>query len=72
MIEAMKRLGVCGGETIAVGDSHYDIRAAREAGCAEVIIVNGGCDRWGRDADHAFENLSDLEVFLASYGRVQT
>ncbi len=67
LVEAMRRLGVSPAATIAVGDSHYDAQAAREAGCSQVIIVNGGCRRWGPDADHAFENLPALTVFLATY-----
>ncbi|RLE32138.1 MAG: hypothetical protein DRJ61_10250 [Acidobacteria bacterium] len=67
LIEAMGRLGVSGVETIAVGDSNYDVRAAREAGCSQVIIVNGGCSQWGQIADHAFEDLSALTAFLAEY-----
>ncbi len=69
LVEAMRRLGVSGAETVAVGDSHYDVRAAREAGCSQVIIVNGGCRRWGKDADHAFENLRDLGDFLDKQSR---
>jgi len=64
LIEAMRRLGVSGAETIAVGDSNYDLRSAREAGCAQVIIVNGGCRRWGKDSDEAFENLRELAEFF--------
>jgi len=64
LVVAMRRLGVSGAETIAVGDSRYDVRAAREAGCAQVIIVNGGCRRWGQDADEAFEDLWALAEFF--------
>ncbi|MEN8163999.1 MAG: HAD family hydrolase [Acidobacteriota bacterium] len=64
LVEAMRRLGVGGAETIAVGDSHYDVRAAREAGCSQVIVVNGGCRRWGPDADEAFEDLKGLAEFF--------
>ncbi len=69
LIEAMRRLGVSGAETIAVGDSNYDVRAAREAGCSQVIIVNGGCRQWGQDADHAFEDLRDLANFFDKQSR---
>lgn len=65
LIEAMRRLGVGREETIAVGDSNYDIRAAREAGCSKVIIVNGGCDRWGHEVDEAFESLRELADYFA-------
>ena len=67
LIEAMRRLAVSGAETVAVGDSHYDVQAGREAGCSQVIVVNGGCSRWGQDADQAFDNLKALTAFLASY-----
>lgn len=69
LVEAMRRLGVSGAETVAVGDSHYDVQAAREAGCFQVIVVNGGCRRWGQDADQAFENLRDLGEFLDKQSR---
>ena len=67
LLEAMRRLGVSPSATIAVGDSHYDVQAAREAGCTQVIIVNGGCRRWGKDADHAFEDLRGLAEFFGGY-----
>jgi HAD superfamily hydrolase (TIGR01509 family) len=43
LAEAMIRLGVESAHTLAVGDSGYDIRAAREAGCGHVCIVHGAC-----------------------------
>ena len=64
LTEAMRRLNVEPEATIAVGDSNYDVQAAREAGCSQVIVVNGGCRRWGKDADRAFENLRGLAEFL--------
>ncbi len=64
LAEAMRRLDVEPELTIAVGDSHYDIRAAREAGCSQIIIVNGGCRPWGKHADYAFEDLRELVEFL--------
>ena len=68
LVEAMRLLGTEPEATIAVGDSHYDVQAAREAGCSQVIIVNGGCRRWGSTADHAFENLRELGEFFKGKG----
>jgi len=64
LVEAMRRLGAAPDETIAIGDSNYDLRAAREAGCRPVIIVNGGCSQWGHAADLAFEDLGELAGFF--------
>lgn len=66
MVEAMRRLGVHPAETVAVGDSDYDVRAGREAECSQVIIVNGGCQRWGKAADRAFEDLRTLTGYFES------
>lgn len=68
VVEAMRRMGVKPGGTIAVGDSNYDIRAARAAGCAMAIVVNGGCGPWGDLADRAFENLVELRLFFEGDG----
>lgn len=64
LVEAMRLLGVDRSRTMAVGDSMYDIRAAREAGCAWVVVVNGGAGPLGDQADLAFEKLGDLQAFL--------
>ena len=62
--EAMRRLGVSPELCLAVGDSGYDVMAAREAGCAQVVVVNGGYDAHGRDADLAFRGLDELTNHL--------
>ncbi len=40
LIEACARLGTSPANCLAVGDSHYDIEAARDAGCGAVCIVD--------------------------------
>ncbi len=52
--EACRRLGVTPGETIVVGDSRYDLEAARGAGVR--------CVGLGMDADLRVERLTELLV----------
>ena len=68
LTEAMKRLGVRPENTMAVGDSVYDIRAAREAGCGAVSIVYDGKGAHIGDADLSFQTIEELTAFLS--GRV--
>ena len=42
------------------------IEAAREAGCAQVAVVNGGFKAHRREADVAFESLGELTEHLRS------
>lgn len=65
LVEAMRRLGVDSARTMAVGDSMYDIRSAREADCAWVVVVNGGVSQHHREADYAFRDLNALHLFLS-------
>ncbi|MCD4748367.1 MAG: HAD family hydrolase [Thermoanaerobaculales bacterium] len=62
--EAMVRLGVDPSRVLAVGDSKYDLRAARESGCGLVAVVNGGYERHRMSADLAFADLFGLLQFL--------
>ena len=57
--EAIRRLGASPATTLAVGDSHYDVEAARAAGCGWVCVVH---DRDGRHRDDADLHLPDLEA----------
>jgi len=41
LIRVMEQLKVKPDETVAVGDTHYDLQAAREAGLARVFILKG-------------------------------
>ena len=49
---------------VAVGDSHYDIKAGREAGCAQVVVVNGGFEVHRDQADFGFRSLSEFANHL--------
>lgn len=66
LVEAMQRLGADPSRTMAVGDSMYDIRSAREARCAWVVVVNGGVPQFHEEADLAFRDLVDLRLFLGA------
>jgi len=57
---AMRRLGASPDRTLAVGDSIYDLDAARAAGCGLVCMVLEGRHRHGEHADLAFSDLHDL------------
>lgn len=65
LTEAMKRLGVRPENTMAVGDSVYDIRAAREAGCGTVCLVHDGKGAHIGDADLSFHGIVELAEFLS-------
>jgi HAD superfamily hydrolase (TIGR01509 family) len=60
IVEAMRRLGVDASRTMAVGDSMYDVRAARAAGCRQVVIVGDGDPRLRAAADAWVRDLREL------------
>lgn len=59
--EAVRRLGCEPGECLAVGDSHFDILAAREAGLAGICALNEGATYHAEKADLSF---SDIPAFV--------
>ncbi len=59
--EAAKRLGVPAGACLGVGDSHYDVIAAREAGLAAICLVHDGASL--EDAEAAL-SFADIPAFL--------
>jgi len=61
---AIRRLGATPEQTLAVGDSIYDLDAARAAGCGLVCMVLEGRHRHGAHADLAFSDLDDLRLAL--------
>ncbi|HEY3275867.1 MAG TPA: HAD-IA family hydrolase [Syntrophorhabdaceae bacterium] len=65
--ECARRLGVAGGECIAVGDREADVVAARAAGAWAVAVVTGQEDRECLEmsgADRVFDSVNDLVAFL--------
>ena len=59
--EAANRLGVLPEDCLGVGDSHYDILAARAAGLRAVYMLHDGAARHNGEADLSFE---DIPAFL--------
>ncbi len=62
--EAVRRLGVAPGRCLAVGDSRYDLDAAREAGCGRVCVLYGAAELYRDHADLAFPDLGALTRYL--------
>jgi len=59
--EAARLLGVATEHCVGVGDSHYDILAARDAGLRAVCMLNDGASHHNGDADLSFP---DIPAFL--------
>ena len=60
--EAIRRLGVPAERCLKVGDSHYDVAAARDAGCGGLIILH---DHAGKlEADLKFPDAGALLRYL--------
>ncbi len=62
--EAMKRLGVAPDRCLVVGDSRYDVDAARAAGSAAVCLVNEGARRYQGEVDLRFGDVRSLLRYL--------
>jgi hydrogenase expression/formation protein HypE len=62
--EAVTQLGVLPGECLGVGDSRYDVLAAREAGLAAVCLVHDGATRHDVDADLSFADIPAFVRYL--------
>jgi HAD superfamily hydrolase (TIGR01509 family) len=62
--EAVTQLGVTPGDCLGVGDSRYDVLAAREAGLAAVCLVHDGAARHDVDADLSFADIPAFVRYL--------
>jgi HAD superfamily hydrolase (TIGR01509 family) len=62
--EAVSRLGVDPGDCLGVGDSRYDVLAAREAGLAAVCLVHDGAARHEIAADLSFADIPSFVRYL--------
>jgi HAD superfamily hydrolase (TIGR01509 family) len=60
----IEELGVAPEQCLAVGDSSYDLAAAREAGCGAFCAVYGAAERLSDEADLAFADLAALVRYL--------
>ena len=71
IVECARRLGVCTGDCIAVGDTESDIVAARKAGAIAVAVATGqdAHDRLSRaEPEIVFDSANDLVAFLETMG----
>jgi HAD superfamily hydrolase (TIGR01509 family) len=64
IVEAIRRLGTTPERCMAVGDSRYDVDAARDAGCGRVCVLYAGAERYRDHADLAFPDLPALTRYL--------
>jgi hydrogenase expression/formation protein HypE len=62
--KAVARLGVEPDACLGVGDSRYDVLAAREAGLAAVCVVHDGSSRHAGDADLVFDDIPAFVRYL--------
>jgi HAD superfamily hydrolase (TIGR01509 family) len=62
--EAVNQLGVTPGDCLGVGDSHYDVLAAREAGLAAVCLVQNGATGYEANADLSFAHIPAFIRYL--------
>jgi len=62
--EAAQRLGIAPDRCLGVGDSRYDILAAREAGLGGVCILHDGAGRHDGEADLAFKDIPAFVRYL--------
>ena len=64
LAEAARRLGVAPQRCLGVGDSHYDLLAARDAGLAAVCMLHDGAGRHDGEAELAFADIPSFIRYL--------
>jgi len=62
--EAIRRLGAAPDRCMAVGDSRYDVEAARQAGCAVVCLLYEGARHYDGTVDLRFDDVPALTRYL--------
>lgn len=62
--EAARRLGTAPDRCLGVGDSRYDILAAREAGLGGICVLHDGAGRHDGEADLAFKDIPGFIRYL--------
>jgi HAD superfamily hydrolase (TIGR01509 family) len=62
--EAIRRLDAAPARTLAVGDSRYDLRAGRAAGCSAVCILGDDAGAAGESADLHFPDVPALTRYI--------
>lgn len=66
LLQAARRMGLAPGELAAVGDNDFDLRAARSAGVALAVIVNGDVERFAGRCDVLVGDLGQLREVCAN------
>ncbi len=62
--EAVARLGVAAEDCLGVGDSHYDVLAAREANVSAVCLLHDGARRQDITAELSFKDIPSFMRYL--------
>jgi HAD superfamily hydrolase (TIGR01549 family) len=62
--EATRRLGTAPDRCLGVGDSRYDILAAREAGLGGICVLHDGTGRHDGEADLSFKDIPGFIRYL--------
>jgi hydrogenase expression/formation protein HypE len=62
--EAVRRLGAAPEKTLCVGDSRYDVLAARDAGCGWIIILFDEARQFSAEADLDFPDIHSFMRYL--------
>jgi HAD superfamily hydrolase (TIGR01549 family) len=60
-LAAMKKLGIERDECCVIGDSHFDIKAAQEAGIAQVFILGQKKEKFSSDSVEIVESMEKLK-----------
>ncbi|WP_052640235.1 HAD family hydrolase [Zavarzinella formosa] len=61
---ALKELGMSADEVLMLGDTPYDVEAARKAGMAAIALRCGGWDDARLKADAVYDDPADLSAHL--------
>ncbi len=67
-LRVMENFGVKAEETAVVGDTHYDLMAAREAGISKVFILKSAMTPEGLDGAEMVDSFDSLQKRLEAYG----
>ena len=70
ILAAASRLGLAPSECLVVGDSPYDIRAARAANCKVIAVLTGGHSLESlqkEEPDHIMQSITEIEDILEKF-----
>lgn len=67
LVEAARRVGCSAGNVIYVGDNELDIRAARDANVAHLIMISDDRERFRARCDRVAADLNEVRDAVASF-----